>query len=121
MPYASYLYCEDCGDLQDLDIDYAGTISAYIKDGKKPAAINPPTLIWDYLIYNCPRCHAQFKYTYRDVEARVREHFVRLSDKYRKYFDDRGIYDERIDAKAARKIDITEEARKRVERLYTKK
>ncbi len=121
MPYISYLFCENCGPANGLDIDYQGTINAYITEGRRSPGINPPTLIWDYLIYQCPSCQASFKYTYRDVESRVREYFVGLSDKHRKYFDDREIYDNRIDSMASKEIITNSTTRDRIAELYTKK
>jgi hypothetical protein len=105
----------------EVDIDYQGTINEYIKDGKKPAAINPPTLVWDYLIYYCPRCQARFKYTYRDVEYRVRQYFMELSDKYREYFEAKEEYDIDEDREISRNTQISPPTASRIERLYSKK
>ena len=121
MPYMSYLFCEHCGPTNELDIDYQGTINAYIDAGKSPASINPPTLIWDFLIYRCNRCQSSFKYTYRDVESRVREYLVELSDKYKMYFDEREIYDNRIDSMGSKEVVVNITTRDRIDKLYTKK
>ncbi len=121
MPYLSYLFCEHCGPRNEIDIDYEGTINAYINDGKSPATINPPTLVWDYLLYYCPKCQARFKYTYRDVESRVREYFVELADKYKQYFDDREIYDTRIEGDRAPTTEVNKETLDRIHNLYSKK
>lgn len=94
MPYLYYLNCESCGDHFSLELDYIGTIEAYIQDGRAQPQINQPTLIWDYLLYVCPNCKKQYKYTYRDVERRVREHFAVLSKKYEQYFSEVATYQE---------------------------
>lgn len=88
MPYLNYLNCESCGDHFSLDLDYVGTLESYIQDGRQTAQMNQPTIIWDYLIYSCANCKKQYRYTYRDVERRVREHFSGLSRKYEQYFSE---------------------------------
>ena len=88
MPYLYYLHCETCGDKFSLDLDQIGTIESYIKDGRPQPQINQPVLIWDYLIYSCANCKKQYKYTYKDVERRVREYFSSLSKKYEQYFSE---------------------------------
>ncbi len=87
MPYLEYLFCEHCGNYARLDINMEATIEAYRADGRKQVAIIQPTLIWDYLIYSCGICRNQYKYTYRDVEFRVREYFSSLSEEFKDYFD----------------------------------
>jgi len=87
MPYLEYLFCEDCGNQARLDLDPASTLESYSIDGRKNPAILQPTFIWDYLIYSCGICGKQFKYTYRDVERRVRHYFSSLSLEYKDYFD----------------------------------
>lgn len=121
MPYLAYLFCEHCGPLNAVDIDYSNTINEYIKDGKSPAVINPPTLVWDYLVYYCPRCKSKFKYTYQDVESRVREYFTELADKYKQYFDDKEVYDTRINPDVSKEIMIDTETQERVQSIYSHK
>jgi len=129
MPYIEYLFCEHCGDYAKLDIDPAATIDAYSKDGRKQVAILQPTMVWDYLIYSCGICGKKYKYTYRDVERRVREYFSNLSQEFKEYFDaviaqaeERG-EDPSAPAKSVRiKIENVEpKAEKRVRELYTAK
>ena len=91
MPYLEFLFCEECGSLSNLDIDYAGTIDRYMRDGRNDASIDQAVLVWDYLIYYCPVCGSRYEYTYREVERRVREYLVGASEKYRKYFKEKGI------------------------------
>jgi Fe-S oxidoreductase len=87
MPYLEYLFCEHCGNYAKLDIDPGATIEAYREEGRKKIAIVQPTLIWDYLVYSCGICGNTYKYTYRDVEGRVREYFSSLSEEFKEYFD----------------------------------
>lgn len=87
MPYLTYLFCEKCGEGFSLDIDLTGTIEAYQKEGRKSAFINQATIVWDYLVYYCYKCGVRYKYTYKDVERRVREYFCSLSEKHREYFE----------------------------------
>jgi hypothetical protein len=88
MPYLAYLFCEKCGEGFSLDIDFGGTLEAYQKEGRKSTFVNQRTMLWDYIIYYCYRCEARYKYTYKDVERRVREYFCSLSEKHREYFED---------------------------------
>ena len=92
MPYMQYVFCEKCGVGFNLDIDYHATLEAYMRDGRKEVTINPPTLIWDYLIYACEGCKTRYKYTYPDVERKVRDHFSSLSIQYKDYFDELSEY-----------------------------
>lgn len=87
MPYLQYVFCDKCKNVP-VDIDDKATIEAYITEGRKSAFINQATLIWDYLIYKCPACQTRYKYTYKDVEMRTRNHFSELAEKYDKYFKD---------------------------------
>lgn len=87
MPYLEYLFCENCGNYAKLDLDPASTIEAYNKEGRENSALNQATILWDFLIYSCVICGKQYKYTYRDVEKRVREYFSTLSLEYKDYFD----------------------------------
>ena len=79
MPYINYLFCEECGFPANLDIDQVGTVQSYINEGRKGAHLENSELIWDYLLYRCPFCGKTYKYTYIDVERRVREHLSSLS------------------------------------------
>ncbi len=90
MPYLNYLYCEKCGETATLDLDFIGTVEAYHADGRKSAFINQKTMIWDYLVYVCWKCNSRYKYTYRDVEKRVREYFCTLSERHREHFEELG-------------------------------
>ena len=90
MPYLNYLYCEKCGENSSLDLDFVGTVSAYKEEGRKSAFINQKTIIWDYLVYTCWKCNSKYKYTYRDVERRVREYFCTLSEKHKEHFEELG-------------------------------
>jgi len=87
MPYLEYLFCEHCGNYARLDLDWGATIDAYNKDGRKSSFINQATIIWDYLVYTCGICQKSYKYTYRDVERRVREYFSSFSVEFREYLD----------------------------------
>jgi hypothetical protein len=87
MPYLEYLFCEHCGNYAKLDLDPAATIEAYRKEGREQITIIQPTLIWDYLMYSCGICGNTYKYTYRDVEKRVRTYFSSLSLEFKDYFD----------------------------------
>ena len=87
MPYIEYLFCEHCGDYARLDIDPEATIETYREEGRKQVAILQPTLIWDYLIYSCGICGNKYRYTYRDVELRVRKYFSSMSEEFKDYFD----------------------------------
>lgn len=86
MPYLTYLYCEKCGEFFNLDLDFIETIKSYREEGRKDTFIDDQTIIWDYLIYNCQMCHSKYKYTYRDVEKKVREYICTLSDQKKEYF-----------------------------------
>lgn len=88
MPYMEYLFCERCGDYARLGIDADATIKAYREEGREKIAIVQQTMIWDYLVYYCEICGNKYKYTYRDVEQKVREYFFSLSEEYKEYFDE---------------------------------
>ena len=87
MPYLQFLKCEKCG--QDMDIDHGATIREYYAEGRpeKDVFINPCTVVWDYLVYACYSCGAQHKYTFRDIELQVREHFSERTEQLREIFD----------------------------------
>jgi Fe-S oxidoreductase len=87
MPYIEYLFCEHCGDYARLDIDPEATIETYREEGRKQVAILQPILVWDYLIYSCGICGNKYRYTYRDVELRVRKYFSSISEEFKDYFD----------------------------------
>jgi hypothetical protein len=78
MPYINYLFCEDCGPPVGLELNYMGTIEAYSSDGRKTTVLDDREFIWDYLVYGCPRCRKSWRYTYLDVESRVRQYFSSL-------------------------------------------
>ena len=86
MPYLSYVFCEKCNNV-NLDIDEAATIDCYRTEGRKTIFVNPATLIWDYLIYTCPYCRTQYKYTFKDIERKTRMYFSEKAEKYKNYFD----------------------------------
>ena len=88
MPYLGYVFCESCGKPCNLDIDEGDTISEYIKEGREKVFLNPANVVWDYLVYSCSCCGGKFKYTYKDIESRVRNYFFSLSEDYRKYFEE---------------------------------
>ena len=88
MPYLTYLFCEDCKNMANLDIDFFETLEAYKKEGRKSVFINQYTVIWDYLIYTCHSCQRKYRYTYKEVERRVREYFCALSEKHKEIFED---------------------------------
>ncbi len=100
MPYMEYLFCDRCGDYARLNIDADSTIRAYREEGREKVAIVQPTMIWDYLVYNCEICGNKYQYTYRDVEEKVRKYFSSLSLEYKEYFD------EVIDRAEGREADI---------------
>ena len=122
MPYLEYLFCEHCGDYARLDIDPGATIDAYRSEGRKSVSILQPTLIWDYLIYSCGICERKYKYTYRDVEHKVREYFSSMSQEFKDYFD------KVIDKNTGGNAESTEppsgavlSAEERIRELYTSK
>ena len=88
MPYLEFLFCQECGNHANLDLDPAATLDAYGRDRREQTFINPATIIWDYLIYTCTICGRRYKYTYQDVERRVREYFSSLSDEYKDHFEE---------------------------------
>ena len=87
MPYLEYVFCERCGNHANLDIDPTATIAAYRQDGRGQVALVQQTLIWDYLMYSCGICGNTYKYTYRDIERKVRTYFSSLSEEFKEYFD----------------------------------
>jgi len=103
MPYLTYLFCEDCENNRNLDLDFFGTIEAYKKEGRKSVFINQYTVMWDYLIYICHSCQRQYRYTYKEVEQRVREYFCSLSEKHEEIFEalakKQGLEDQRTESR----------------------
>lgn len=87
MPYLEFLFCEQCGNHANLDLDPTATLDAYGRERRQQTFINPVTLIWDYLIYTCTICGRRYKYTYQDVERRVREYFSSFSEEYKDHFE----------------------------------
>jgi transcription elongation factor Elf1 len=88
MPYLEYLFCEKCGNAARLDISPSATIDAYNVEGRKSSFINQATIVWDYLIYTCGICGKNYKYTFQDVERRVREYLSSLSEGFKEYIDE---------------------------------
>jgi len=127
MPYLEFLFCEHCGNHANLDLDPAATLDAYSAERREKVFINPATIIWDYLFYTCTICGRKYKYTYKDVERRVRAYFCSLSEEFKEYFD--GVADLPDDEKGesiqeptgamvtSKKLEVAE----RVRNLYTKK
>ena len=120
MPYLGYAFCESCGKPCNLDIDEGNTISAYIKEGREKAFLNPANVVWDYLVYSCPCCKRKFKYTYKDIESLVRNYFFSLAKDYKKYFED---LEEAGDVTTleALKRKVTSNVAKRVDERYSRK
>jgi transcription elongation factor Elf1 len=87
MPYLEYVFCDQCGNHANLDIDPVATIEAYRAEGRENVALVQQTLVWDYLMYSCGICGNTYKYTYRDVERKVRTYFSSLSEEFKEYFD----------------------------------
>jgi ssDNA-binding Zn-finger/Zn-ribbon topoisomerase 1 len=87
VPYLEFLKCEKCG--HDMDIDHGATIRAYYEEGRpdKENFLNPATIIWDYLVYACYNCGTACKYTFRDIELKVREYFSVMSQKHLEIFE----------------------------------
>lgn len=100
MPYLEYVFCERCGDYARLDIDPSATIEAYREEGRQNAAITQQTLVWDYLVYSCGICGNKYRYTFRDIEEKVRNYFSSLSQEYKEYFD------EVIEKAEGREVDV---------------
>ncbi len=120
MPYLGYAFCENCGNPCNLDIDEGDTISEYIKEGREKVFLNPATVAWDYLVYSCPCCKEKFKYTYKDIESRVRNYFFSLSEDYKKYFEE---LEEAGDVTTLESLKrkATGDVAKRVDERYSKK
>lgn len=122
MPYMQYLFCERCGQGANLDLDFHGTLEAYLEDGRANPSINPATMVWDYMIYRCTNCGVKFKYTYRDVELSVRTHLSSISRKFKAYLEELDKYNDNEEKRRGGQFftDIDPELRKRLERTYAK-
>ena len=122
MPYMQYLFCERCGQGANLDIDYHGTIEAYIADGRTNPNLNSATMVWDYLIYRCGNCGTRYKYTYRAVEESVRKHLSSVSRKFEAYLAELVEYNDNEEARKSGRFfsSIDPELRKRLQRTYAK-
>ena len=117
MPYLSYVFCEKCNNV-NLDIDEAATIDCYRTEGRKTIFVNPATLIWDYLIYTCPYCRTQYKYTFKDIERKTRMYFSEKAEKYKNYFDAISSQDLSKGPEVEESEQIKKGTRKRLERMY---
>jgi len=120
MPYLGYVFCESCGQPCNLDIEEGDTISEYIKEGREKVFLNPATVVWDYLVYSCPCCGAKFKYTYKDIEALVRNYFFALSEDYKKYFEELEVAGD-VPTLEALKRKATSGLSERIEERYSRK
>jgi len=121
MPYTQFLFCEKCGQPFQLDVDFMATVESYSKDGRPSPQINSPTVIWDYLIYSCAQCKSRFKYTFRDVEKRVRKYLSSVGLKYEKYLEELTKYQSNEDARRTGDffVDKDQKVKKRIERIYS--
>lgn len=119
MPYLQYVFCDDCGEGSHLDIDFESTLRSYAKESRDDTFINPATLVWDYLIYFCPRCGKRYKYKFRDIESKVRDYFSNLSKEYKNRL-------EKIDTAGFPQVRdegsvVSKQTAKRLERIYSSK
>lgn len=122
MPYMQYLFCERCGQGANLDLDFHGTIEAYLEDGRSNPSINPATMVWDYMIYRCTNCGTRFKYTYREVESSVRAYLSSISLKFKAYLEELDEYNSTEEARKSGQFfaTIDPDLRKRLQRTYAK-
>lgn len=122
MPYLEHLYCDECKHPFNLDVDFQGTIEAYQRDERPNAAINSPTLVWDYLIYSCAKCNKKYKFTFRDVEQRVREHISNMGAMYKEYIEELAEYNDaeekRLSGEFFKKKDT--EVKKKISARYSR-
>ncbi len=121
MPYLTYLFCEDCGNDVNLDLDFFGTLEAYKSEGRKSVFINQYTAIWDYLIYACPSCQRKYRYTYKEVELRVREYFCDLSGRHKDIFEALSKKQKLEEQRIENKQSFSQTALTRVKERYTHK
>lgn len=122
MPFITYLFCEKCGPPANLDVDYLGTIEAYIADGRSRAVLDDRTLLWDYLIYGCTFCRKRYRYTFRDVERRVREYLVSVSAKQAALVDE--VAETQVTEQARRSgkffVEKEKRVRERLKKMYSR-
>lgn len=120
MPYLFYLFCDDCGEGFNLDIDVVSTLEAYQEDeGRKITYLTQSTVIWDYIIYSCTGCPRKYKYTYKDVERKVREHFCSLSERHRGYYEALAEQQKLEEQKSKDKQKSSPDAIERIKTRYT--
>ena len=122
MPYLEFLFCEKCQNAP-MDIDYRKTIESYCIDGRRQedAFINPAMLVWDYLIYTCTYCGESNKYTFRDVERRVRERLSQHSEEFREYFEKVGNIDFKVIQVNNKVPKYGEDVKERIKDTYVSK
>lgn len=122
MPYLNYLVCEVCGSSVPMDLDYVATIESYIADGRKTTTLDDRNFIWDYLIYTCLSCRRKFRYTYRDVEQRVREYLSSISEKRKREVEE--MAEAQQDEQARRSgyffVAKSKEVAERIKSMYSK-
>jgi hypothetical protein len=99
---------------------------SYHKEGRKEKDnfINPATIVWDYLMYRCYRCGSLEKYTFRDIERKVREHLSSVSDRFKEHIDSLdSINFDHMDKITSYPTlhSYKRDTTKRLERLYSKK
>ncbi len=121
MPYLNYLFCEECKGFEKLDLDFFATLETYKKEGRKSVFINEKTIIWDYLVYVCYNCKVKYKYTYKDVERRVREYFCALSGKHKEIFEALAKKQELEEQKIESRQKASEATLTRIKKTYTHK
>jgi len=121
MPYLEHLYCEDCGQPYNLDLDFQATIESYQSDQRPASYINSATMLWDYMVYSCVKCKKSFRLTFRDVEKMVRQHLSSLGLKYKKYLDELTEYNQTEEARRSGDFfkNKDKEVKKRVSNLYS--
>jgi len=120
MPYLGYAFCETCGNPCNIEICEGDTISAYIKEERTTAFLNPATVVWDYLIYSCPCCEGKFKYVYKDIEFLVRKYFSSLGEDYKQYFEELEVSGDVTTVENLRRKHLSNVS-KRVDERYSKK
>ena len=120
MPYLQYLYCDTCEHPHNLDLDFQGTLEAYKKDGRISPQINSATLVWDYMVYSCSTCRQKFKFTFRDIEQRVRKYLSSLGMQYNKYLDELDEYNNTEEARKSGDFfkNKDREVKERISKLY---
>ncbi len=121
MPYLNYLFCEECKGANSLDLDFFATLEAYKEEGRKSVFLNEKTIIWDYLIYVCYSSKTKYKYTYKDVERRVREYFCSLSKKHKEIFEALAKKQELEEQRTESRRKASEATLTRMKKTYTHK